>query len=226
MKVLKKFKALYEKSPKISELKKQTDENYIAFKNKQGLPVAITNVKKFMRYMPHEPSFYKFFERYQTFWIIPCDTPDGEIYGFLLRSVGGKGFRVCRAEGAPQLLYGFHTFKNFVYGQKIILVEGAKDAEFLSSFYPFTLAMLTDSLSVDGIKILKMLTNRVVLGLDNDPAGKRMRFVLRKRLTEARISVSEIIPDLQDWGCYFSKDSPSTKEEIRLLMGVEGLAVS
>ena len=62
--------------------------------------------------------------------------------------------------------------KDFKYGTPIVLVEGHLDRDMMATIYPNTLGIMTSHLSKSQIKILNYLTNKFILMLDNDEAGR------------------------------------------------------
>ena len=61
---------------------------------------------------------------------------------------------------------------NFRYGKPILLVEGHLDRDVMKEIYPNTLGIMTNHLSKVQVEILKNLTNKFILMLDNDEAGR------------------------------------------------------
>lgn len=88
----------------------------------------------------------------------------------VLRTLNGKEFSVYGS--SKKTFYGLGMLsKNFKYGDPIILVEGIADRDVISSFYPNTLGCMTSHMSTMQFEILKVLTDKVILGYDNDEAG-------------------------------------------------------
>lgn len=201
--MLEEFVKLYEVSPKIGELKDLGTEEYRAFKVKGGNPVAVTSVEKYLDFIPRYESFYPFFQETRLFWMVPCDTPEGKIMGFVLRGVKKKEYRVYANRGTPQLVFGFHGFQNFKRGNPLVLVEGAKEQLYVGQFYPYVLALLTSGVSEELLQVLTALTDRFVLGLDNDESGRRQSAFLKKELMRRKKQVVEVTPTKKDWGQYF-----------------------
>ncbi len=70
--------------------------------------------------------------------------------------------------------YGiFSLDKKFTPQTPIVLVEGLKDRDTLGKIYPYVFALQSTGLSSMGREILKTLTNKVILLLDNDEQGKK-----------------------------------------------------
>ena len=63
------------------------------------------------------------------------------------------------------------------------------DCDFIKQFYPNTLALLTDVVSNNQLTILKHLTSKVILALDNDDAGNKGFWISKKKLEQEGISV-------------------------------------
>ena len=126
----------------------------------------------------------------------------GKVRGMILRALNTKaflsyGFR----EGA---LYGLGMLSpDFKYGDPILLVESAIDSDFARLFITRNvLALMTSSVSVGKAQVISCLTNRVLLFLDNDEAGRRGEDKTKRKLEELGISVSVIpkISGLKDLG--------------------------
>lgn len=61
---------------------------------------------------------------------------------------------------------------NFRYGDPILLVEGHLDRDKMSLMFKNTLGVMTNSVSESQANLLKGLTDKIYLMLDNDDAGK------------------------------------------------------
>lgn len=72
------------------------------------------------------------------------------------------------------LFYGLGKLpQDFVYGIPIMLVEGNIDCDSAREIYPYTLATLTNAISLNQIQLLSFLTNKVIVAYDNDEAGNK-----------------------------------------------------
>ena len=69
--------------------------------------------------------------------------------------------------------YGLGDLEDdFRFGTPILLVEGHLDRDVMKEIYPNTLGIMTNHLSKVQVEILKNLTNKFILMLDNDEAGR------------------------------------------------------
>ena len=126
----------------------------------------------------------------------------GKVRGIIFRAVNAKaflsyGFR----EGA---LYGIGMLNpDFKYGDPLLLVESAIDSDFARLYITRNvLALMTSSVSVGKAQVISCLTNKVLLFLDNDDAGRRGEDKTKRKLEELGISVSVIpkVSGLKDLG--------------------------
>lgn len=220
--VLQEFIDLWTVAPKIDDLKPMEDQNYRMFKKKSGNPVALASSEKHLYHLPHCEDYFDFFNESKIFWVIPCDNADHDIYGFVLRAFKEKKYSMYRPPDSPQLLYGFHEFEKFSYGDPIVLVESAKCCTFIQSFYPYTLALLTDGLSFRSFMFLKQMTDKFVIALDNDDSGKENALKLNKSFRKHRLITKIVYPKMKDWADSVDGHSPLMVEQ-KIMNGVRNL---
>ena len=167
--------------------------------------------------------------------MIPITTIKGTVVGFILRSVLGSDYcSISRDFNSPQnkvpLMFGFDKcFENFDKRDKcfpIILCEGSKDCIFLKKFYPYTLAINTNSMGFN-VYILINISNKFILAYDNDKAGQegiaRDKKILRRY--GAQVVSLDLDKTLDNSGKFLMKDCSdyinhpnkinSLKEEIK-----------
>jgi len=173
---------------------------------KRGMPAVWCSSKRHFEVLPHYEAFYDFFNRNKVFWMLPCDTPDGGFYGFVLRGFHKKDYLKFVTRGDLELLYGFHDFGTFEKGDPIILTEGAKDREVLAKHHPYTLALLTSNLNIEQSNFLSGLTSRFVICLDNDDTGNEMYEKIVRKLSKRKASCRRLQPRLPDFGKYVRSD--------------------
>lgn len=65
----------------------------------------------------------------------------------------------------------------FEYGDPIVVSEGPKDAELISTLYPYSFASLTTGPSETGLYVLSCFTDRIIHVPDND--DKKYKYVSR-----------------------------------------------
>ena len=237
---LAKFADLYEQSLKIPEFKpdfvnliKGTEE-YMAFSKATGNPVALISVEKQNDIIPIYTPFYQFYKENHFFWMIPCEIPGGYVTGFILRSfevrghhTGGdktkkRSYYQFSVKGTMPIVYGLHKFGDFKKNTTIILVEGVKDALFLSQYYPYVIAVLTNSVSDYICMMIQRLTDKVVLAFDVDAGGRRHADKLTKRFGELVVSRSYLNTSrkVKDWANFFSTglSEDTLKQEMHSIM--------
>jgi hypothetical protein len=80
-------------------------------------------------------------------------------------------------------VYGLDMIDSeFKYGDWLLLTEGVFDADSFRFIYNNILAMLTSNITLMQAEVLSTLTNKFVLGFDNDDAGKLGINIAKKRL--------------------------------------------
>ncbi len=206
------FIECYSQLPKIEALKPMDGDEYRWFTTKGSRPVAIFNSGKHLPYLPHVPDCYDYFNGASpsdrpspTIWLIPCDLPDGEVYGFVMRYFHRKEYRTVREKPdqdtpRPPLLFGFDSFADFEPGQPIILTEGVKDCLALRRTHPFVLALLGDGLSAQGLSFLKPLSKTFLIALDNHPVARVAASKLQRSLRRIGCRAMTVFPIARkDW---------------------------
>jgi hypothetical protein len=204
--MLEEFDELMKVAPRVSQMKASINPEYLAFKRKIGEEVRLVSTREHLNILPRISHLYTFYQQNNVSWLIPCATPFGTIFGYVMRSYTGKQYRVFTEKGAAQLLFGFEAFdERFRYGVPIVLVEGCKDSIFVQTIYPFCLAMLSSDLTKATLEWLTRVTNKFIIALDRDESGERHRKSLRKELSVRKCQVSDIVPhsSVKDFGEYF-----------------------
>lgn len=214
------FVELYKALPSIAKMKPSESPEFLAFRRKRGLPVKIGSVKKFLEKIPHDEAYYSFFQSAPIFWMVPCDTPTGKVYGFVLRSYHGKVYRVLSSPGSIQVVFGFGGFERYKRDYPILVTEGTKDCIYLQTIYRFSLALLSTSLSNEIVKLLRSLTDRVIVAMDNDTMGRKRSGEMVEKLAAAGIRAVELCPRLEDLGDYFVNDNYKQQlmEQLKVLL--------
>lgn len=209
---------LYNKIPKITELnpvKMESNKEYRHLMLSKGLPSGICHVEKYLDEIPMDKDLYSFYGQAQVFWMIPLETINGQIYGFIYRSYTGKLIRTI-SFSEISVLYGFQDFKDFVFNKPIIIVEGWRDALFIKQFYKYCLALNTSTLNSGTLELISRLTNKVVIILDNDTTG-RIQSKRNKDLLESKgVYTTVVTPDLKDLGEYL--DNNTYVEKIKIII--------
>lgn len=117
----------------------------------------------------------------------------GHILGYVCRSLDSHDF--CNYGYGKGMFYGLGDLRSdFKYGDAIVLVEGTIDRDVCKLFITENcLGVLTSSLSVNQAIVLSNLTNRVILLLDNDEAGKIGETSIVKKLNKYNINI-KVVP--------------------------------
>ena len=134
--------------------------------------------------------------------IIIANVIRGKVVGMLLRATDEKAFLDYGFRKGS--FYGIGSLApDFKYGDPIMLVEGAIDCDIAKQFITKNcLGCLTSSTSRAKAKVLSCLTNKVMLFLDNDEAGRQGELKTKKVLEEFGIQVAILPkePKMKDLG--------------------------
>lgn len=165
---------LYVSAPSVRRFQPFDGEEYLAFSAVERLEPVLADCYLHFERMPiTDRVFYDWWQENPVFWVVPCGTVSGNAMGYVVRGIDKHSYRMVKDPDAPQLLYGFQDFGGFVTGNPIVLCEGVKDAIYVKKMYPYTLALLGCGLMDNAVEILRRLTTRVVLALDNDSGGAK-----------------------------------------------------
>jgi len=202
------YTRLYKLSMPIDKLKDLGTKDYQAFKEKQGLPVALCDSKKFIGDLPYDPKYFPFYKLYRLFWIIPIEVPSGKVCGYLFKAYKTREYRsIFFSKLSP--LFGFYMFKDYRLKLPIVLVEGAKDCIYAQRYiYPFTLALNTARLSSNAIFLIKYFTNKIITAFDMDKTGLEQREVHIDRFRKEKVMPIDFRYSLKDLGEYFQASPP------------------
>ena len=126
-----------------------------------------------------------------------------EVLGIVLRGIKEKSF--INYGFGKGMFYGIGDLdKDFKYGDLIVLVEGTIDRDVCSNYITKNcLSVLTSTVTRNQAKVLKCLTNKVLLLLDNDEAGNKGTYNTKRKLNSIGINAiiikkSNKIKDLGD----------------------------
>lgn len=124
------------------------------------------------------------------------------VYSLTFRNLQGDKQFIKMGSGVP-LLYNLGGLpKDFHYGIPIMLVEGNMDCDSAKQIYPYTLATLTNALSLNQIQILSGLTNKIIVAYDNDESGNKGYWGVYNSLTKLGFKVVKFrhSQSLKDFG--------------------------
>jgi DNA primase len=154
----------------------------------------------------------------------------GKVVGMLLRATDTKAFMDYGFRSGS--FYGLGSLSpDFKYGDPIMLVEGAIDCDIAKQFITRNcLAVMTSSVSESKAMVLSCLTNRVLLFLDNDDAGRMGEASSVKKLAKYGVQATVIpkvarIKDLGDYlDLYIKADlfAPAILRDIRSSVSLRG----
>lgn len=125
-----------------------------------------------------------------------------QAYGIIMRGLKEKVF--SNYGFGKGTFYGLGDLEpDFKYGDLIVLVEGAIDRDVCKTFVTRNcLSVMTSSLTNNQIQVLSCLTNKVLLILDNDTAGRNGEKSSKSKLTTNGITTYQMVkPDIvKDFG--------------------------
>lgn len=118
------------------------------------------------------PEFIKDFVIYNSEVLMIAEILNGLVLNITFRTIkGDKSF--IKLGNTKAMLYGLGKLGDtFKYGTPILLVEGHLDRDVMATIYPYTLGIMTNRLSKVQVELLTGLTNKFILMLDNDEAGR------------------------------------------------------
>lgn len=133
--------------------------------------------------------------------LIANQIEESSVY-LILRSLEEKKFMIYGEN--YYLFYGFGSLiPSFKRNDPIIVVEGVLDRDVLIEFYPYVLATLGSGMSIVQRRIMKALTNKVILFYDKDDAGIGAFYRDEKELKKEGVNVYRLKPyaKYKDPGC-------------------------
>lgn len=101
--------------------------------------------------------------------VMPNKLYSGEIVGFLFRSMRGKKFRYMT--DYPYIPYGAGANIK-TYNKPWLIVESAIDSDYLRQFYPYVIATRGVTVKSETKDFIKGTCKEVLIGFDDDDAGK------------------------------------------------------
>lgn len=149
------------------------------------------------------PIFVKEFVKNNNEVMLLANMVGSEVSSIVYRGVYEKSF-INHGFGKGNF-YGIGDLSpDFKYGDLIVLLEGTMDRDVCNQFITKNcLSVLTSTVSHNQARVLKCLTNKVLLLLDNDEAGNRGTQATKRKLNSLGITVyvinkSNAIKDLGD----------------------------
>ena len=149
------------------------------------------------------PIFVKEFVKNNNEVMLLANMVGNEVSSIVYRGVYEKSF-INHGFGKGNF-YGIGDLSpDFKYGDLIVLLEGTMDRDVCNQFITKNcLSVLTSTVSHNQARVLKCLTNKVLLLLDNDEAGNKGTQATKRKLNSLGITVyvinkSNAIKDLGD----------------------------
>lgn len=180
------------------------NKEYKAYLTKTtGNPIKVCSYKSSFGSIPYDLAMFKFYEQAPLFWMIPLETPDHSIQGFIIRDFNSKLYRTVVFTRYP-LFFGMHNFKDFEYNDTVILVEGTRDCLYMQSFmYPYTLSLNTAKVFKEQQFIISCITKDVVYLPDMDDAGRKQVPDVVEGFKDYGVMCHSFTYSLKDLGEYF-----------------------
>ena len=183
---------------------KDTEYNVLetleVFKLKQGLPVKYISTKDILS-LPMDDQligYDGFYRSTKGFYLIPNEYKN-KIISFVLRGIKHRYFDIPLMSPIKPM-FGWYRFIDYKQGEPIIIVEGAKDCIILQQYYPYVLATLTANITEVNMNILDCMTNKIILGFDNDKTGVSSTSDQLKKLKNRGFKVAIIKAHGKDFG--------------------------
>ncbi|MGA2433957.1 MAG: hypothetical protein ABSG25_01590 [Bryobacteraceae bacterium] len=159
-----------------------------------------------------------FLVKFKDVYLIPLKLPSEDIFGILFKSINSKNFLNYKFNENSTLTFGLEDFNDFVFNNKILLVEGIKECMTFKLFYPYTLAYLTSSPSIKLFEYLKQISNQIVFIPDNDRIGKRLKFIDKYNIYNKYFSYKN-----KDFGTYWESGDRNILDEVKNILKMEGI---
>ena len=163
------------------------------------------------------PDYIYAFMSYHNEALMIANIIGGKVISIVFRSLdANKEFIKIGTTRAT--FYGLGELSdNFKYGDPILLVEGHLDRDVMAEIYPNTLGIMTNHLSKVQVEILKYLTNKFILMLDNDDAGKDGLKTAKHQLYGNKVVELKHDPYLKDAGDLMKLDLEDHRKYLRVV---------
>ncbi len=174
---------------------------HYAYKYKPDNYRLITSGELFVRGRNLEiPQYLVQFMSYHGEAIMMANIIADKVINIVFRSINtNKEF--MKVGSMKSTFYGLGNLsKDFKYGDTILLTEGHLDRDMMATIYPNTLGIMTSHLSRNQVELLKGLTNKFILMLDNDDAGRKGQNYAKYQLKGCKISELKHDIKLKDAG--------------------------
>lgn len=166
---------MYDSSRLITDPKVYDNYQWLGYNAKLNNYRLLTDGEYFTKVLPKTKSkqYITSFIREHSNVLIIFNMVKGVPIGATMRSITSKAF--IDINNKHGIFYGIGCLEeNFTFGKTITIVEGPKDRDSGVAFLQNKnmLSIMTGAISKSQLKVLRYLTNRVILALDNDEVGK------------------------------------------------------
>lgn len=162
------------------------------------------------------PEYVEQFMNFHNNALMIADIVSNKIINIVFRSLdSNKEF--LKYGSTKGIFYGLGELDtNFRYGDAILLVEGHLDRDVMATIYKNTLGIMTNRLSNSQLHLLTGLTNKFILMLDNDEAGRKGQSYAKHQLEGNQILELEKDIRLKDAGelVTYSRINPEMVDRI------------
>lgn len=162
------------------------------------------------------PEYVEQFMNFHNNALMIADIISNKIINIVFRSLdSNKEF--LKYGSTKGIFYGLGELDtNFRYGDAILLVEGHLDRDVMATMYKNTLGIMTNRLSNSQLYLLTGLTNKFILMLDNDEAGRKGQSYAKHQLEGNQILELEKDIRLKDAGelVTYSRINPEMVDRI------------
>lgn len=162
------------------------------------------------------PEYVEQFMNFHNNALMIADIISNKIINIVFRSLdSNKEF--LKYGSTKGIFYGLGELDtNFRYGDAILLVEGHLDRDVMATMYKNTLGIMTNRLSNSQLHLLTGLTNKFILMLDNDEAGRKGQSYAKHQLEGNQILELEKDIRLKDAGelVTYSRINPEMVDRI------------
>ena len=161
---------------------------HLAYKTKRQNYRLISSGELFVRGRNLQiPDYLYQFMNFHNEALMIANIVDNKVLSIVFRSID-KNKEFMKIGTTKSTFYGLGELsENFRYGIPILLVEGHLDRDMMTTIYPNTLAIMTNQLSKSQVEILRLLTNKFILMLDNDEAGLKGQKIAKYQLKGCKI---------------------------------------
>lgn len=162
------------------------------------------------------PEYVEQFMSFHNNALMIADIISNKIINIVFRSLdSNKEF--LKYGSTKGIFYGLGELDtNFRYGDAILLVEGHLDRDVMATMHKNTLGIMTNRLSNSQLHLLTGLTNKFILMLDNDEAGRKGQSYAKHQLEGNQILELEKDIRLKDAGelVTYSRINPEMVDRI------------